>query len=262
MADLIPPPVPVHLYQICHRSFARSRDIRKHIAAVHKRTRPYVCRICGRAFQRRYKIRLHIGLHPLPKGQFDRSNLFKRRTARTPSLIPGANPIIQHPTSNLPAATAYQRDRTFQQLKNRFLTDLASQFPNTPYAYCGTLHLTRNVCWEPVKGEIAYPIQQTLDKPPHIQIFNGNSKVAVCKKCLSTPKPPITGEPWPSLLTGLPQHTRIFLSPLTLQTNLGRTQGAQTSLNPYVTYRTVTDKLNLNIIKTYATVQNPTSSFL
>jgi hypothetical protein len=41
----------------------------------------------------------------------------------------------------------------------------------------------------------------------------------------------------------------MFLSPLTLQTNLGRIQGAQASLNPYVTYRTVTGKPNPNLIE-------------
>ena len=44
------------------------------------------------------------------------------------------------------------------------------------------------------------------------------------------------------MLLNLPQHSRKFLSPLTLQTNLGHTQSHHEHINPFSTYRTLTGK--------------------
>jgi hypothetical protein len=46
-------------------------------------------------------------------------------------------------------------------------------------------------------------------------------------------------------LFSLPHRPRVFLSPLTLQASLGRTQSHQAVHNPYSTYRTITDHMNI-----------------
>jgi hypothetical protein len=135
---------------------------------------------------------------------------------------------------------AYQHDRAYQSLKVRFQDELSTHFPDTPCAYCGTLLLPRNVYWILAEDNRIYPIEEILEQPPQIRTIAGSSNVAVCKKCRVTPQEPIAGGPWPLILLDLPQHSRMFLSPLTINTNLGRTQGAQAYLNPYTTYRTVT----------------------
>ena len=51
--------------------------------------------------------------------------------------------------------------------------------------------------------------------------------------------------PWPDCLLELPHQSQKFLSPLSLQTNLGRTQSYSSSNNPYSTYRTLTGQMNV-----------------
>ena|SRR2546421_10158347 len=203
-----PPPSPLSSCRICHRQFARAQDLQRHIATIHNRTRPHVCQVCQQRFQRPYALRSHEQMHRPPQDHH--------------------------------SMTAYQRDRAYQRVKDRFHYELAMHFPDTPCAYCGTLLLPRNVFWISKEIDRIYPIEEILQRQPRIQTIDADSEVAVCNTCRATPQDPITGGPWPMTLLKLPQYSRMFLSPLTLNTNLGRTQGAQVHLNPYNTYRTVT----------------------
>ena|SRR2546421_233014 len=205
---------PQSVCQTCHRQFTRVRNLRRHITTVHDRSQSHVCRICHRSFQRPSDLRSHERIHLL------------RLTA---DASQDHRPMI-----------AYQRDRAYQRVKVRFQNEFSTHFPDTPCAYCGTLLLPRNISWISAEDDRVYPIEEILQRSPQIRIIAEHSEVAVCKKCRFSPQEPIAGGPWPMMLLELPQHSRMFLSPLTINTNLGRTQGAQVHLNPYTTYRTVT----------------------
>jgi hypothetical protein len=195
--------------QTCHRQFARMWLLRRHITEAHGQIRPHICRFCQRSFQRQCDLRLHERTHP---------------------------PQDHHPMMS------YLHDTAYQRVKTRFQNELSTHFPDTPCAHCGTLLLPRNVSWIPIEDGRIYPIEEILQHQPRFRTIAAQREVAVCGKCRIIPQQPIDGGPWPMILLELPQHSRMFLSPLTINTNLGRTQGAQAYLNPYTTYRTVTGK--------------------
>ena len=62
--------------------------------------------------------------------------------------------------------------------------------------------------------------------------------VAIYGICSRQPRNPPNAEPWPDVLLKLPQRSQKFLSLLTLQTNLGRTQNRYGRINPFSTYKT------------------------
>jgi len=206
---------PRSICQICHHQFSQPQSLRRHVIEVHDRTRHHVCRFCQRSFQRSYALRLHERTH-LPQDH--------------------------HVTQYLHDGTQYLHDGTYQRVKSHFQNELSTCFPDTPCAYCGTLLLPRNISWILMEDDQVYPIEEILQLQPRIRTTAEHSEIAICSKCRVTPQKPITGGPWPQILLELPQHSRMFLSPLTINTNLGRTQGAQATLHPYATYRTVTGK--------------------
>jgi len=194
--------------QICHRQFSQPQSLRRHVTEVHDRTRRHICRFCQRSFRRPYALRLHERIH-----------------------IPQDHHV-----------TPYQHDGAYQRVKNLFQNEISTYFPDTPCAHCGTLLLPRNVSWVAMEDNQVYPIEEISQQQPRIRTTAAHSEIAICSKCRVIPQKPITGGPWPTTLLELPQHSRMFLSPLTINTNLGRTQGAQATLHPYTTYRTVTGK--------------------
>ena len=136
-------------------------------------------------------------------------------------------------------------DIAFIRLYTRFRNKYDLQFPNTPCAYCSQLLLPRNIVWERFKPEYEYPLSLELQILPHIHTKNGQDYIAICKACKIKPGLLNNPGPWPKCLTDLPHRSRMFLSPLTLQTSLGRTQSHQPWNNPYSTYRTITGRMNI-----------------
>ena len=136
-------------------------------------------------------------------------------------------------------------DKAFIRLYTRFRNKYDLQFPDTPCAYCSQLLLPRNIIWKELDPDFEYPLLAKLQILPKIYTKNGQDYVAICKACKTEPGLLINPGPWPKCLIDLPHRSRMFLSPLTLQTSLGRTQSHQPWNNPYSTYRTLTGRMNI-----------------
>ncbi|XP_023711955.2 zinc finger protein 358 [Cryptotermes secundus] len=48
---------------ICFKSYADSKCLKKHIQAVHSKLRPYVCQVCGHASARKAMLQMHLRQH-------------------------------------------------------------------------------------------------------------------------------------------------------------------------------------------------------
>ena len=120
-------------------------------------------------------------------------------------------------------------------------------FPSIPCAHCGSLLLPRSVCWREFDDSYEYGICKLLEMLPHIRTKNDITQVAMCHQCDMSPRQPPHAGPWPDILVSVPQRSRMFLSPLTLQTSLGRTHGYRVIRNPYSTYRTLTGMFSFAI---------------
>jgi hypothetical protein len=134
-------------------------------------------------------------------------------------------------------------DSAFQRLMNKFRSTYDKYFPDTPCAFCRILMLPCQVMWMKKSDSISYRVQNIFGYPLANRMKRTLQQVAVCTHCKSSPRSSPSAGPWPDLLTSLSQCSRMFLSPVPLQTSLGRTQSHSHTLNPYSTYRTVTGKL-------------------
>jgi len=129
-----------------------------------------------------------------------------------------------------------ERDGHFLNLYKRWRNKYDLQFPDTPCAYCGMLLLPRNIIWVEFGPGVIYGLTDNLQLLVTQRIKRGVKQVAICKTCKIEPLPPTNTGPWPEVLLSLPYRSRMFLSPLTLQTSLGRTHSHQAVHNPYSTY--------------------------
>jgi hypothetical protein len=151
---------------------------------------------------------------------------------------------------NLPTPEAFQQplpeqDNHFLNLYRRWRNKYDLQFPDTPCAYCATLMLPRNIAWVEFGPEVMYGLTVSFQLPVTQRTKNGVVQVAICKTCKTESQLPVNTGPWPEVLLSLPHRSKMFLSPLMLQTSLGRTQSHQAVHNPYSTYRTVTGRMNI-----------------
>lgn len=134
----------------------------------------------------------------------------------------------------------------FQHLMNRFSTNLFTSFPDIPCAYCGILSVRRSTKW---LNEEEISINAHLFDLLHILCISLHrdslNRVAVCSLCWKSPRKCISADPWPDSLTTIPQHSKMFLSPVKLNCNLGRTQSHSSGPrhNSYSTYHTLSDIL-------------------
>lgn len=142
-------------------------------------------------------------------------------------------------------APIFVPDRLFSNLMERFRSKYDKSFPEFPCSYCGVLLLQRSIKWIKRSIGMEYPLTSTFGYEVIVKERNGIEFIAVCYSCNIKPRLPPNSGPWPVELIELPQRSRIFLSPVSLQTNLGRTQSYNQSHNPYSTYRTLTGKMNL-----------------
>jgi hypothetical protein len=129
----------------------------------------------------------------------------------------------------------------YERTLQRFEQQYDRSFPSVPCAHCGVLLLPRSCQWQPFNELETYALTSVLDIQPHTVYKHGVRKVTVCSECKASPKLPIDAGPWPELLLHLPQRSRVYLSPLTLQTSLGRTTRPHgRNMSHWANYRTVT----------------------
>jgi hypothetical protein len=159
-----------------------------------------------------------------------------------------ATPEVQYYNASTPAPSQRaipELDRHFLRLYRQFRKKYDFQFPDTPCAHCGQLLLPRHIEWICFEAQEYYNLTEVLHLPVCQRTRGDRHQVAVCKLCRTKPGAPVNAGPWPSCLLTLPQRSRVFLSPLTLQTSLGRTHSHQAVHNQYTTYRTVTGRMNV-----------------
>jgi hypothetical protein len=133
----------------------------------------------------------------------------------------------------------YQR---FRRTVDRFQEEWFTIFSNIPCAYCGVLSSSRTVKW--LSAEVAELERNNFELTTvlHIPVMeDAAGRVAVCVQCKKKPRRTLSAGPWPHVLTQIPPRSRMFLSPLKINCNLGRSQSHSSSNyhNPYTTYRTL-----------------------
>jgi hypothetical protein len=130
----------------------------------------------------------------------------------------------------------------FRRLITRFQTKLFTYFPNIPCGFCGVLSLPRTTSWLSAERATAEAGNLELGTVLHMPLHqDGAGRVAICTQCKRKPRSTIAAGPWPEALLQIPQRSKMFLSPVKLNCNLGRSQShsGTTYHNPYSTYRTL-----------------------
>src|SRR5262249_36093251 len=127
------------------------------------------------------------------------------------------------------------------------------QFPCLPCAYCSALTVPKKAKWVQYSQDVIYPLTQTF---PDIQPVHHpdptKTTVAVCNNCWKSStrrRPPNIGN-IPPEIRAVPPLARQYLSPISLNCSLGRTNAdgenahqQQTSgqpVNNFTTYRFLT----------------------
>jgi len=123
-------------------------------------------------------------------------------------------------------------------------------FPEYPCSFCGVLSPLRKTIWidfdQSVFGDGGYGLASHLG----FQLCrNGDGKIATCSTCKTRKRDSPDIGPWPQEVLDVPQHSRMFLSFVKLNCNLGRTQShsATQAHNRYSTYRTLSGILTKKI---------------
>jgi hypothetical protein len=170
------------------------------------------------------------------------------------TLVPIPTPQIFHIHRH--AYISMEQDPKFLRTLNRYASIYHRSFPRTPCSHCAILLLNRHIVWSEKHEDFDYNLSTTLNVPlvERVVCRNGVNVncVAICRICSQRPRSPPGAGPWPDVLLLLPQRSRKFLSPLTLQTNLGRTRSHHKHINPFSTYRTLTGE------SIFVQVRNPT----
>lgn len=126
----------------------------------------------------------------------------------------------------------------------RFAKNLFTSFSDIACAYCGILSVRRSIKWlnerEAASNKHLFGLVQILN----LSVYrDSQNRVAVCTLCRKRSRKCVEADPWPDVLKAIPQRSKMFLSPVKLNCNLGRTQSHSTGdrHNPYSTYRTLSD---------------------
>lgn len=122
-----------------------------------------------------------------------------------------------------------------------------NQFPTKHCTFSGTLMQYRDRKFREIPIGTDVPVLSTYSITPFAQQLSPEQPMEYlsCKRCFEEPSStpgPLTFGPWPEELLAVRFASRMFLSPMTLQTNLGRTQShaAGNRHNAWSTYRTLT----------------------
>ena len=115
-------------------------------------------------------------------------------------------------------------------------------FPEYSCSFCGVLSPLQKSIWidfdQSVFDDGGYGLASHLG----FQLCrNADGKIATCSTCKSRKRDTPDVGPWPQEVLDVPQHSRMFLSFVKLNCNLGRTQSHSATQvhNRYSTYRTL-----------------------
>ena len=137
-----------------------------------------------------------------------------------------------------------EKDPKFLKTLKKFAHIYDKSFPWTLCGHCTILLLDRHITWSEKKENIEYGLLSILNIPLTEWVLRkkgiDTKCIAICDICSQWPRNPPNAGPWPDVLLKLPQCSRKFLSPLTLQTNLGHTQNRHRHINSFSTYKTLT----------------------
>ena len=137
-----------------------------------------------------------------------------------------------------------EKDPKFLKTLKKFAHIYDKSFPRTPCGHCAILLLDRHITWSEKKEIVEYGLLSMLNIPLTEWVLRkkgiDTKCIAICGICSRRPRNPPNAGPWPDVLLKLPQRSRKFLSLLTLQTSLGRTQNRHGRINPFSTYKTLT----------------------
>lgn len=161
---------------------------------------------------------------------------------------------IQLPVNIRPPTVKFVITETFKRLLEDFNSKYFVSFPDIPCAYCGVLCLSRTVHW--IEAHIVmqewprFGLVHVLNMPVH---RDGKERVAICFMCKKSPREAPSAGPWPEVLLRIPQRSKMFLSPIKLNCNLGRTQSHSRdgNHNPYSTYRTLSGKRSSSLLSMF-----------
>ena len=241
---------------------------------IHRR---FCCSVCHHTAGRRDHVNRHLQVHVRP-GDVPIERVFvvdlleqaRRQTTSSTTVavdvqdpVPPASPPGPEQSTTAPAEAVlqaltveergYLHHPLFQRVLARWRSIVDHEFCHTPCAFCGLLLFPRAIHWRPLDQLFTYPLVSFYDRlPVRKDIGTESEKVACCKRCGPLPESAALVRarehrlgPWPEVLQTLPSRSRLFLSPLTFFTNLGRTLGATTTLNPARTYRTVSGQMQV-----------------
>ena len=133
------------------------------------------------------------------------------------------------------------QDLAFLRLYRRFIDTYNAEFPSTPCSSYSILMFPKKAYWADYDEAVEYGLASILGVPLTRRISRaGSTKVAVCYRCKTRPRPLILAGPWPTILIEMPQSCRPYISPLHLASNLGKVHGTFDNPNSYLTYRSMT----------------------
>ena len=126
-----------------------------------------------------------------------------------------------------------------------------TSFPCQPCAYCGCLSSPCTTHWVEFDNQklqcgeygLAFHLEHDL-------LRDSTGRIAICSICKRHPREAPDIGPWPAELLHIPQHSKMFLSFVKLNCNLGRTQSHSGSdwHNQYSTYRTLSGTIAVYVL--------------
>lgn len=135
----------------------------------------------------------------------------------------------------------FRMNGSFRRLMNKFEEEYFTSMPEYACAYCGVLSPLRKTVWVDLDRTVDYGLESRLGLP---LCRNEDGKIAICGICRRRKRKAPDVGPWPRAILEVPQRSRMYLSFVRLNCNLGRTQSHSGTdwHNPYSTYRTLSGK--------------------
>ena len=161
------------------------------------------------------------------------------RIASMTDLVDNTGSIPHEFIAIHPTTVTFVITKAFEWLLIWFNTKYSVSFPDISCAYCGVLSLGRTICWiEACKVAQEWPhfrLMHMLNLAIH---QDAKGRVAICSLCKKKRREAPLAGPWPEVLLQIPQRSKMFLSPVKLNCNVGRMQSHASGSyhNPYSTY--------------------------
>jgi hypothetical protein len=203
----------------CSETFQRVQDLCRHMNSLHNPDQPHYCHQCRRSFGRADHLKRHIPTH-------DSIEVFELSLEALGILSATEEESKAAPEPEVWLTPSYQCDAGFQALAKRFVEDFNLHFPDVPCPHCGVLCLKRDIKWKESHPDINFEARDRFDLTCVTRSHSETDQIAVCRWCFKRPRPALPQQHWPDVLMNTPPRSRIFLSPLQLNSNLGRTHSA------------------------------------